>query len=227
MTRSVACFVACPGEACGGAYDPETASLFRSGDLRRRFPRRPVCDCQHGTAHFCQSKFAHFSKKGGPSSVRRLAWNRRIRGDRLAFWPSAQVLARRLSAPMYLPIEARSPGSSTFRNSVVRMSDGASSRATVLDLERRSPPRSRRGAIHVTVGYDTDSLEPKEIFYSGGYRSGSDMEALVSDSASRSRSCCSMKESRPSPSASPWARPSTSGPATRCRRRSSDCSSRS
>ena len=34
--------------------------------------------------------------------------------------------------------------------------------------------------IHVTVGYD-DNLEPKEVFYSGGYRSGSDMEALVSD----------------------------------------------
>ena len=55
---------------------------------------------------------------------------------------------------------------------------------------RRLPPRrhseTRRLAwagqtIHVTLGYDTDSLEPKEIFYSGGYRSGSDMEALVSD----------------------------------------------
>ena len=34
--------------------------------------------------------------------------------------------------------------------------------------------------IHVTVGYD-GNLEPKEVFYSGGYRSGSDMEALVSD----------------------------------------------
>ena len=55
---------------------------------------------------------------------------------------------------------------------------------------RRLPPRrhseTRRLAwagqtIHVTVGYDTDSLEPKEIFYSGGYRCGSDMETLVSD----------------------------------------------
>ena len=54
---------------------------------------------------------------------------------------------------------------------------------------RRLPPRrhseTRRLAwagqnVHVTVGYD-DSLAPREIFYSGGYRSGSDMEALVSD----------------------------------------------
>ena len=35
--------------------------------------------------------------------------------------------------------------------------------------------------IHVTVGHGPDSLEPREIFYAGGYRSGSDMEALVSD----------------------------------------------
>ena len=35
--------------------------------------------------------------------------------------------------------------------------------------------------VHVTVGHDADSLAPKEIFYAGGYRSGSDMEALVSD----------------------------------------------
>ena len=35
--------------------------------------------------------------------------------------------------------------------------------------------------IHVTVGYGPDSLEPREVFYAGGYRSGSDMEALVSD----------------------------------------------
>ena len=55
---------------------------------------------------------------------------------------------------------------------------------------RRLPPRrhseTRRLAwagqtIHVTVGYDTDSLNPREIFYSGGYRCGSDMEVLVSD----------------------------------------------
>lgn len=55
---------------------------------------------------------------------------------------------------------------------------------------RHLPPRrhseTRRLAwagqtIHVTVGYDNATLDPREIFYSGGYRSGSDMEALVSD----------------------------------------------
>lgn len=36
--------------------------------------------------------------------------------------------------------------------------------------------------IFVTIGYGgADHLEPREIFYNGGYRSGSDMEALVSD----------------------------------------------
>ena len=53
-------------------------------------------------------------------------------------------------------------------------------------LPARRPSETRRLAragqtIHVTVGYEADSLEPREIFYSGGYRSGSDMEALVSD----------------------------------------------
>ena len=48
------------------------------------------------------------------------------------------------------------------------------------------PSETRRLAwagqtIHVMVGYEADSLKPREIFYSGGYRSGSDMEALVSD----------------------------------------------
>lgn len=35
--------------------------------------------------------------------------------------------------------------------------------------------------IYLTVGYGLDGLEPKEVFYADGYRSGSDMEALVSD----------------------------------------------
>ena len=35
--------------------------------------------------------------------------------------------------------------------------------------------------IYLTVGYGPDGLEPKEVFYADGYRSGSDMEALVSD----------------------------------------------
>lgn len=34
--------------------------------------------------------------------------------------------------------------------------------------------------IYLTVGY-ADGVEPKEVFYADGYRSGSDMEALVSD----------------------------------------------
>ena len=34
--------------------------------------------------------------------------------------------------------------------------------------------------IYLTVGY-ADGLDPKEVFYADGYRSGSDMEALVSD----------------------------------------------
>ena len=36
-------------------------------------------------------------------------------------------------------------------------------------------------SIYLTIGYGPDGLEPKEVFYADGYRSGSDMEALVSD----------------------------------------------
>ena len=35
--------------------------------------------------------------------------------------------------------------------------------------------------IHVTIGYAEDGLRPVEIFYDAGYRSGSDLETLVSD----------------------------------------------
>ena len=35
--------------------------------------------------------------------------------------------------------------------------------------------------IHITVGYDEDGLTPREIFYDGGYKSGSDLETLASD----------------------------------------------
>lgn len=35
--------------------------------------------------------------------------------------------------------------------------------------------------IHVTIGYAEDALRPVEIFYDSGYRSGSDLETLVSD----------------------------------------------
>lgn len=36
-------------------------------------------------------------------------------------------------------------------------------------------------AIHITVGYDEDGLTPREIFYDGGYKSGSDLETMASD----------------------------------------------
>jgi len=35
--------------------------------------------------------------------------------------------------------------------------------------------------IYVTIGYAEDALRPVEIFYDSGYRSGSDLETLVSD----------------------------------------------
>lgn len=62
---------------------------------------------------------------------------------------------------------------------------------TANDGSRRRLPNRRlsenrklvRGgqSIYLTVGYGPDGLEPKEVFYADGYRSGSDMEALVSD----------------------------------------------
>ncbi len=53
-------------------------------------------------------------------------------------------------------------------------------------LPSRRPSETRRLAwagrtIFLTVGYDPDGGAPKEIFYAGGYRGGSDMEILVSD----------------------------------------------
>lgn len=35
--------------------------------------------------------------------------------------------------------------------------------------------------IHITISYDEDGLTPREIFYDGGYKSGSDLEALASE----------------------------------------------
>ncbi|WP_170566227.1 hypothetical protein [Ruegeria atlantica] len=55
---------------------------------------------------------------------------------------------------------------------------------TVLPPRRPAETRKLSWAgqtVYVTVGYDADHLRPREIFYNGGYRSGSDMEALVSD----------------------------------------------
>ena len=53
-------------------------------------------------------------------------------------------------------------------------------------LPQRRMSETRRLAwagrkVHVTVGYGPDGLEAREIFYNGGCRSGSDMEALMSD----------------------------------------------
>ena len=53
-------------------------------------------------------------------------------------------------------------------------------------LPPRRPSETRRlqwagRTIFVTVGYDPSDGAPKEIFYAGGYRGGSDMEVLVSD----------------------------------------------
>ena len=42
-------------------------------------------------------------------------------------------------------------------------------------------PGSPEAVIHVTVGYDRQLRRPVEIFYAGGYRSGSELETLVSD----------------------------------------------
>ena len=63
---------------------------------------------------------------------------------------------------------------------------------------RRQPPARRRSEtrritwqapngtgpetrIFVTIGYAEDGLRPVEIFYNEGYRSGSDLEMLISD----------------------------------------------
>ena len=35
--------------------------------------------------------------------------------------------------------------------------------------------------LFVSIGYAEDGLRPVELFYDGGYRSGSDLETLVSD----------------------------------------------
>ncbi|MXX87995.1 MAG: hypothetical protein F4213_18775 [Boseongicola sp. SB0677_bin_26] len=68
--------------------------------------------------------------------------------------------------------------------------NGNDAAAVPAGARRRLPPRrhseTRRLAwagntIHVTVGYGPDGIEPREIFYSDGYCSGSDMQALVSD----------------------------------------------
>ncbi len=44
-----------------------------------------------------------------------------------------------------------------------------------------SNPDAPETTIFVTIGYQGDGLTPLDIFYDSGYRSGSDLEALVSD----------------------------------------------
>ncbi|MCY4288588.1 MAG: hypothetical protein OXC63_08345 [Aestuariivita sp.] len=65
----------------------------------------------------------------------------------------------------------------------------ATDRAT--DLGRHPPPDRRpcetrklhwQGqSVFITVGYREDFRTPCEIFYDAGYKSGSDMEAMISD----------------------------------------------
>lgn len=55
-----------------------------------------------------------------------------------------------------------------------------------IPLPSRRPNETRKltwagKTIFVTIGYDEKHQHPRELFYNGGYRSGSDMEALVSD----------------------------------------------
>ena len=53
-------------------------------------------------------------------------------------------------------------------------------------LPPRRPSETRKltwagHSVFVTIGYDETHTHAREIFHDGGYRSGSDMEALVSD----------------------------------------------
>lgn len=44
-----------------------------------------------------------------------------------------------------------------------------------------SRPDAPETKLFITIGYAEDGLRPIEIFYDSGYRSGSDLETLVSD----------------------------------------------
>ena len=66
------------------------------------------------------------------------------------------------------------------------MSETAKSTRRRAHLPPRRPSETRRlqwagRTIFITVGFDPSDGSPKEIFYAGGYRSGADMEVLVSD----------------------------------------------
>lgn len=55
-----------------------------------------------------------------------------------------------------------------------------------IPLPPRRPSETRKltwkgQSVFVTIGYRADHLTPCEIFYDSGYRSGADMEVLVSD----------------------------------------------
>ncbi len=58
--------------------------------------------------------------------------------------------------------------------------------STRIPLPPRRPSETRKldwagQSVFITIGYGADHLTPCEIFYNSGYRSGSDMAALVSD----------------------------------------------
>ncbi len=58
--------------------------------------------------------------------------------------------------------------------------------STRIPLPQRRPSETRKldrvgQSVFITIGYGADHLTPREIFYDAGYRSGSDMEALVSN----------------------------------------------
>ena len=53
-------------------------------------------------------------------------------------------------------------------------------------LPQRRPNETRKlqwagHSVFITIGYDKDHERAREVFYSGGYKDGSDMEALVTD----------------------------------------------
>ena len=55
-----------------------------------------------------------------------------------------------------------------------------------IPLPPRRPSETRKlnwmgHSVFVTIGYDEEHARAREIFYDSGYKSGSDMEALVSD----------------------------------------------
>ena len=66
----------------------------------------------------------------------------------------------------------------------MRGSEARTSRRQRLPNRRYSETRKlfwKERTIYLSVGYGPDGLEPREVFYSEGYKGGSDMATLVSD----------------------------------------------